>query len=85
MISHRVWQSRLQSDPARVGHTLRAYVSDRPEEPEAFTIIVVLPAVAHADVGRSLAETLRQRVEENVFAFQADTIKVTISVGASYG
>jgi two-component system cell cycle response regulator len=31
----------------------------------------------------SLAETLRQKVEENVFAFQADTIKVTISVGAA--
>jgi diguanylate cyclase (GGDEF)-like protein len=31
----------------------------------------------------SLAETLRQRVEEHVFSFQADTIKVTISIGAA--
>ncbi len=31
----------------------------------------------------SLAETLRQRVEEHVFSFQADTIKVTMSIGAA--
>lgn len=31
----------------------------------------------------SLAETLRQKVEEHTFAFQADTIKVTISVGCA--
>jgi two-component system, cell cycle response regulator len=31
----------------------------------------------------SLAESVRQRIEEHVFAFQADTIKVTISVGAA--
>ncbi len=31
----------------------------------------------------SLAETLRGRVEEHVFTFQADTIKVTISIGAA--
>jgi diguanylate cyclase (GGDEF)-like protein len=31
----------------------------------------------------SLAETLRQRVEEHLFTFQADNIKVTISIGAA--
>ncbi len=31
----------------------------------------------------SLAETLRQRVEEHVFTFQADSIKVTVSIGCA--
>ncbi|MFO0552608.1 MAG: GGDEF domain-containing protein [Polyangiaceae bacterium] len=43
---------------------------------------IILPETP-IDGAVSLAETLRQRVEENVFTFQADTIKVTISVGAA--
>jgi diguanylate cyclase (GGDEF)-like protein len=43
---------------------------------------VILPETP-LDGAISLAETLRARVEEHVFAFQADTIKATISVGAA--
>ena len=43
LISHRLWQSRYGGDPAVVGRTFMAYVSDRPEEAESFTIIGVLP------------------------------------------
>jgi predicted permease len=44
LISHRLWQSRFGGDASVVGKTFNAYVSDRPEEPEAFTVIGVLPA-----------------------------------------
>ena len=43
LISHRLWQSRYGGDSAVVGRTFMAYVSDRPEEAESFTIIGVLP------------------------------------------
>jgi predicted permease len=44
LISHRLWQSRFAGDPSVVGRHFIAYVSDRPEEVETFTIIGVLPA-----------------------------------------
>lgn len=44
IISHRLWQTRFGGDPAIVGRSFQAYVSDRPEEPETFTIVGVLPA-----------------------------------------
>lgn len=47
---------------------------------EEFSII--LPET-QMDGALSLAETVRQRVEEHVFHFQADTIKVTISIGVA--
>jgi predicted permease len=43
LISHRLWQVRFGGDPAAVGRTFTAYVSDRPEEAERFTVIGVLP------------------------------------------
>ena len=43
LISHRLWSSRFGSDPAIVGRTFTAYVSDRPEEAERFTIVGVMP------------------------------------------
>jgi predicted permease len=43
LISHRLWSNRFGSDPAIVGRTFTAYVSDRPQEAEAFTISGVLP------------------------------------------
>jgi putative ABC transport system permease protein len=43
LISHRLWHARYGGDPAVVGRTFTAYVSDRPEEAESFTIIGVLP------------------------------------------
>jgi predicted permease len=43
MISHHLWTSRFGGDPAIVGRTFRAYVSDRPDEPETLTVVGVLP------------------------------------------
>jgi putative ABC transport system permease protein len=43
LISHRLWQTRFGGDPSAIGRTFTAYVSDRPEEAERFTIIGVLP------------------------------------------
>ena len=44
LISHRFWTTRFGSDPAVIGRTMTAYVSDRPQEAERFTVIGVLPA-----------------------------------------
>jgi putative ABC transport system permease protein len=44
LISHRLWNSRFGGDPNIVGRTFTAYVSDRPQEAEAFTILGVLPS-----------------------------------------
>ena len=44
LISHRFWTTRFAADPNVVGRTFTAYVSDRPEEAERFTIVGVLPA-----------------------------------------
>ena len=42
LIGHRLWQSRYGGDPAVLGRTFTAYVSDRPQEAESFTIVGVL-------------------------------------------
>ena len=47
---------------------------------EEFSII--LPETS-LDGAVSLAETLRQKVEEHTFNFQADTMKVTVSIGVA--
>ncbi len=44
LISDRLWESRFGRDPGAIGRVFTAYVSDRPDEPEAFTIVGVLPA-----------------------------------------
>ena len=44
LISHRLWNSRFGGDPAIIGRAFTAYVSDRPQEAESFTIIGVMPA-----------------------------------------
>ncbi|MPZ19793.1 MAG: hypothetical protein GEV06_18025 [Luteitalea sp.] len=44
MISHHLWASHFGGDPDVVGRTLKAYVSDRPDEPETLTVVGVLPA-----------------------------------------
>jgi predicted permease len=42
MISDRLWRERFGSDPGIVGRTFTAYVSDRPESAETFTVVGVL-------------------------------------------
>ena len=44
MISHRLWRERFGGDPGIVGRTFRAYMSDRPDAAELFTIVGVLPS-----------------------------------------
>ena len=44
LISDRLWRSRFNSDRSIVGRTFDAYVHDRPNEVESFTIVGVLPA-----------------------------------------
>jgi putative ABC transport system permease protein len=44
LISDRLWRGRFGGDPAVVGRRFQAFVSDRPEEAETFTILGVLPA-----------------------------------------
>lgn len=44
LISHSLWHARFSGDPSIVGQRFEAYVSDRPTEPEIFTIVGVLPA-----------------------------------------
>ncbi|MGH7712827.1 MAG: ABC transporter permease, partial [Gemmatimonadaceae bacterium] len=44
LISHQLWQGRFAGDTAVLGRTFDAYVSDRPNDPEVFTIVGVLPA-----------------------------------------
>jgi predicted permease len=43
VISHRLWQSRFGGDPSAIGRSFQAYVSDRPDEAETFTIVGVMP------------------------------------------
>lgn len=43
LISHRLWTTRFGSDSAIVSRTFMAYVSDRPNEAEHFTILGVMP------------------------------------------
>jgi predicted permease len=43
LISHRLWTTRFAGDAAIVGRRFTAYVSDRPNEAESFTIVGVMP------------------------------------------
>ena len=44
LISDRLWRSRFNADRSVIGRTFDAYVNDRPNEVESFTIVGVLPA-----------------------------------------
>jgi putative ABC transport system permease protein len=61
MISHGLWQRRFGGDPDVIGLSFAAYVSDRPNEAETYTVIGVLPADfwyfnAYTDVLAPLSE-----------------------------
>jgi len=78
LISHRLWTSRFGADPGVLGRTFSAYVSDRPQEAETFTIVGVLPAAFwHVNVYTDVIVPLRAptypymvRVREGVTAEQ---------------
>ena len=62
LISYRLWQTRFGGDIAAVGRTFRAYVSDRPDEAEVFTIVGVLPAdLWHLNVYTEVLAPLKAR------------------------
>jgi predicted permease len=44
LISDQLWRSRFGGDEGVLGRTFQAYVSDRPDEAEQFTIVGVLPS-----------------------------------------
>ena len=44
IISHELWMRRFGGDSGALGRQINAYVSDRPRDPESFTIIGVLDA-----------------------------------------
>lgn len=43
LISHALWQGRFGGDAAVLGRSFAAYVSDRPQDADVFTIVGVLP------------------------------------------
>ena len=60
IISHRLWQSRFNGDPAIVGKSFEAFVNDRPDEVEAFRIVGVLaPVHWHMNVFTEVLAPLR--------------------------
>ena len=44
LISHDLWMRRFGGDSSALGRHINAYVSDRPRDPESFTIVGVLDA-----------------------------------------
>ena len=81
LISHELWQTRFGGDPGIVGKRFNAYVSDRPEDPEAFSIVGVMPG--------GVSEMSRQRVQTTYgwkpWSTTQRTVVVTISVGRRRG
>ena len=60
LISHRLWQSRFAGAPDVVGRSFDAYVSDRPDEPQTFTVVGVLPeGLWHLNVFTEIMAPLR--------------------------
>jgi putative ABC transport system permease protein len=43
VVSHELWQRRFGGRPDVIGATFGAFMSDRPDEPEQFTVVGVLP------------------------------------------
>src|SRR5688572_14447963 len=44
LISDDLWRTRFAADPSVIGRRIQAYVSDRPRDPETFTIVGIMPA-----------------------------------------
>jgi putative ABC transport system permease protein len=60
LISHRLWQTRFGGAPDIVGRSFEAYVSDRPDEPQTFTVAGVLPeGLWHLNVFTEIMAPLR--------------------------
>ena len=92
MISDRLWRTRFNRDPAIVGRSFDAYVNDRPNEVETFTVIGVLPSNHwHVNAFTEIVAPLRVpaypyivRVREGVPpAVAGDRISALVRAGAT--
>ena len=73
IISHRLWQSRFNGDPAVIGRTFDAYMNDRPNEIETFTIVGVLTANHwHLNAFTEILSPLRAPTHPYVVRLRAD-------------
>jgi predicted permease len=59
MISRGLWSTRFGRDPNIVGRSMRAYVSDRPDEAETLTIVGVLADFWHENIFTDVLGPLR--------------------------
>ena len=60
LISHRLWQTRFGGDPNVVGRTFDTFNNDRPDEPQTFTVVGVLPErLWHLNVFTEILAPLR--------------------------
>ena len=59
IISRRLWSTRFGSDPDIVGRSIRAYVSDRPDEAETLTIVGVFADFWHINIFTDVIGPLR--------------------------
>ncbi len=59
MISRRLWSTRFGGDTDIVGRSIRAYVSDRPDEAETLTIVGVLADFWHVNTYTDVVGPLR--------------------------
>lgn len=91
LISHSLWLRRFGGDSAVLGRGFEAYVSDRPEDPELFTVVGVLPAgFWHVNPYTEVLTPLRApsypyqvRVREGVSAeAAADRISALVRAGS---
>ncbi len=92
MISDRLWRTRFNGDGSIVGRAFEAYVNDRPNEVETFTVVGVLPASHwHVNAFTEILAPLRAptypyivRLGENVSpTVAADRISALVRGGAS--
>jgi putative ABC transport system permease protein len=60
LISHRLWHTRFGGTRDIIGRTFEAYVNDRPDEPQTFTVVGVLPeGLWHLNVFTEIMAPLR--------------------------
>ena len=60
LISHRLWRTRFNGDPGVLGRQFETYVNDRPDDPQTFSVVGVLPeGLWHLNVFTEILAPLR--------------------------
>jgi putative ABC transport system permease protein len=73
LISHSLWQSRFGGDSAVLGRSFEAFVSDRPNDPERFTIVGILaPNFWHLNPYTQVLTPLRAQTYPYIVKLRAD-------------